>query len=418
MTLEAKLKVIRKKLEDDDNFRRSEASVSQGIVLPILRELNWDTDNTRVVRPENITVGKDRADFALYDDSDNRKVFIEVKRLGGVEENAEKAEEQIMRYAHSKDNKARIAVLTDGGTWSLYLPEEGGLGYKGKRVFKLDILKQLSQESSEVLQRYLEESRVVSDKALETARVIFFLKKYREGSDRVGSDRVLEWNKVNDAIAKFESARNFLVDALQEDIKPKPAQNNMAQDVVDYFHSLLREKISQPSSGATAPRPQLESGERVPARLSSGASERKQLVHRPVRQVSAPPSSGASGSSRSGKLVILGESHFCRNQNHATEIVFKKLQEKAPGFLQRFYEHPENQKNKYKGRRGEYRYLGRSYRQLFGDNVKTPRSFVNIGNRWVVSADYNWEKKKEIIQLAAEVAGLEFGKDIILNFDD
>ena len=418
MTLEAKLKIIQEKLKDNRNFP-NESSISQGIVLPILRELNWDTDDTRVVRPER-PVGKSkvdsgRTDFALCDDSDNPKVFIEVKKLGNLKGEAAKtkAEKQILEYAfiavgRPESPPPRIVVLTDGGAWSFYLlaKAEGAGRFGIELVLELDVLEQSPQESSEILQRYLEKSRVVLGEAIETARVFLFLEKYSE-------DEPAMWGKmVDEAITNLGRASNFLAG----EIKSKSAQDN----IVDYFHSLLREKISPSSSGTTAQRAQIESGRQVSALAKPAPMTITSAVTRPEQggQVPAPPPSGASGGGRSGELVIFGESHFCKNQNHATQIVFKKLQEEEPEFLQRFYEHPENQKNKYRGRRKGPRYLGRSYRQLFGANVESPRSFVKIGRDWYVSANYTWEKKKEIIQLAADVAGLEFGKDIILNFED
>ena len=206
-----------------------------------------------VVRPE-YTAGRGRADFALCDDSGNPKIFIEVKGLGGV---TEKAVEQVMQYAFRVG--VPIVVLTDGRTWTFYLPAEGGSSYEAKRAFKLDVLEHSPQKSSEFLQRYLEESRVVSGEAFETARVIFLLEKYRK-------DEPDMWEKmVDEAIAKFMRALRFLA----EEIGPKSAQDNIDTDIVDYFHSLLREKISPSPSGITAQRTQPE----------------------PKGQVSAPPKS-------------------------------------------------------------------------------------------------------------------------------
>ena len=178
MTLEARLKDIRKKIKDDsrkkikDAVRKklradsrkkikdysyfpNEASVSQGIVLPILQELNWDIFDTKVVRPE-YPAGRGKVDFALCDDNGNPKVFIEVKGLGGVTENAVV---QALQYAHRAH--VRIVVLTDGRTWSFYLLEQGGGSYGERLVSELDIFKRLPSNSSKVLQRYLEERRVV-----------------------------------------------------------------------------------------------------------------------------------------------------------------------------------------------------------------------------------------------------------------
>ena len=415
MTLEAKLEDILEKIGEGTNFP-NERSISQGIVLPILRELNWDTDDTSLVWPE-YTVGGGLADFALCGKSDNPKVFIEVKKLGGVEKAEKKAEDQVMRYAHNKG--VRIVVLTDGRTWSLYLPEKGGMGYDGKRVFKLNISDRPLQESSEVLQRYLEESRVVSDKALETARVIFFLRKHRNNNPGMWEE------SFKRAVGLVRALHHLVPVALAEELGPKVAQGNIDPDIVDYFHSLLREEISQSSSNTTAQPPKLEPGGQVSSTPTPGASERKQSVHRRVRQVSTPPEQKARRGSniRIKNLVILGRRYHCRNQSHAMAIVFKQLQKADDGFLQRFYEHPENQ------RKGGRRYLGRNLQELFGNNVDG-KSSESVGKGWVISTNYGWEvagsksSKKEIIQLAADVAGLKLkfkedisGKGIIVNLD-
>ena len=387
MTLEAKLKAIREKLEDNRNFP-NESSISQGIVLPILQELNWDIFNTKVVRPENITLGKDRADFALCDDNGDLKVFIEVKRLGGVDQRAEK---QVMGYAH--DKKVRIAVLTDGKTWSLYLPYEAG-GYEERQVFKLDLSERFPhspQKSSEVLQRYLEQSRVVSSKAeaLEAARVFLFLKKYREDNPDIWK------NTVGRAIVNFEQALNFLAIPLKEKIEPKSAQDN----IIDYFHSLLREKNSQSSSGITEQQMQSEAERQdssTPTPIDNGNEREKRK-------------GGRNQGSRRGELVILGKSFHYSDAKGAMVLVFKELQKREPGFYQRFYNDPQNH-----GR--TRRTLAQDPRELY-DRTHLAKNYERIGGNWVIGTNNSNLQKEKIIKIAAEVAGLKFGRDIIVNFD-
>ena len=417
MTLEAKLKDIREKLEDDKNFP-NESSISQGIVLPILQELNWDIFDTKVVRPELSLPGAKRkpelVDFALYEPPDTKaKVFIEVKAKGFKNPSEEAAETQLLRY--TEGGKIPLAVLTDGGTWSFYLPQERGDGYGEKRVFKLDLSKHSKHsplKSSEVLQRYLEKSRVVSGEALETARVFLFLdKRCKDESDK------WQW-MVDDGITQFGLAYSVL-NSLAKNIKPKPSQDNIDHGIIDYFHSLLREKIPQSPSGATAQLVQPESRGQVPARLSSGTSELKQPAHRRVRQVSAPPELEALRAPKAApfrikELVIRGRSYPCRNQKEALVNVFKKLQEEFPNFLQDFYKHSGNRRGD-----GGCRYLGRDQRELWMGGL----SPVQIGRDWVISTGYSWGGKKEIIELAAAVAGLNFKEDIsiqgiILKFED
>lgn len=388
MALETKLTEIRGRLTPE-HFP-SEAAVSQGIVLPILRELNWDTDNPMVVRPE-YTAGRGRVDFALCEGSGSPKVFIEVKGLGGETEDAV---EQVMQYAFRAG--VRIVVLTDGGTWSVYLPAEEG-SYEERRVFKLDLSEHSPQKSSEVLQHYLEESRVVSGEALKSAlRDLGDRKRLEKARRAIPS----AWRDIFEPSEPDESL-NLLVDVLADRVESKVGVRPDDNDVVNFLRSLQRQE-----GQISVPPP-------------SGASERRQPVQRRVRQVSAPPppqDKGSKGEKRkvglSGELAIFGRLYSYRSQSEAMSIVFKKLQEARPEFLQRFYEHSWNQR----GRRR--RYLGRNQRELFGDNVKYPRSHEQIGRDWIISTDYVRREKKKIIQLAANVAGLEFGKDIIINFDD
>lgn len=404
MVLETKLTEIQGRLAPE-HFP-NEAAVSQGIVLPVLRELNWDTDNPMVVRPE-YTAGRGRVDFALCEQSGSPKVFIEVKGLGGETEDAV---EQVMQYAFRAG--VRIVVLTDGGTWSVYLPAEEG-SYEERRVFKLDLSEHSPQKSSEVLQRYLEESRVVSDDALKSAlRDLGDRKRLEKARRAVPS----AWRDIFEPSEPDESL-NLLVDVLADRVESKVGVRPDDNDVVNFLRSLQRQEGQ------------------VSAMPPSGAGERRQPVQRRVRRASAPPmppvpmlktsavtqpesgrqvsaplSSGASGGGRSGVLVILGKSFPCKNHTDAMVIVFKELERRKPGFCQRFYNDPRN-------RRRTSRIIAQDASELYGSTYRENRH-KRIDSNWVISTDYVRQKKKEIIQLAAEVAGLKFGRDIIITLNN
>ena len=380
MVLEAKLTEIQGRLAPE-HFP-SEAAVSQGIVLPILRELNWDTDNPMVVRPE-YSAGRGRVDFALCERSGSPKVFIEVKGLGGETEDAV---EQVMQYAFRAG--VRIVVLTDGGTWSVYLPAEEG-SYEERRVFKLDLSEHSPPKSSEVLQRYLEESRVVSDEALKSAlRDLGDRKRLEKARRAVPS----AWRDIFEASEPDESL-NLLVDVLADRVESKVGVRPDDNDVVNFLRSLQRREGQ------------------VSALPPSGAGERKQPFQRRVRQVSAPPSSGVSGGGRSGELVILGKAFPCQNPTDAMAIVFKELERRDLGFYQRFYNDSRNH-----GRRR--RIIAQDARELYdSDNPRYEKAYKQLGGGWVI-ATYNSKRIIERnIRIAAAVAGLEFGKDIIIHLD-
>ena len=140
----------------------NEQAIAQGIVLRLLQELGWDTWDTAVVWPEYQT-GEGRVDFALCHPPSKPAIFIEVKQPGKAEDGVRQA----LEYAFHTG--VPFIVLTDGKTWSFYLPAEQG-SYEDRRVYKLDLFERSPGESTEPLSRYLARARVESGEALETAR--------------------------------------------------------------------------------------------------------------------------------------------------------------------------------------------------------------------------------------------------------
>ena len=61
-----------------NNTFKSEAAVSQGILLPALHELGWPVFNTSVVIPEYSVEGR-RVDYALCHPATRPSVFIEAR---------------------------------------------------------------------------------------------------------------------------------------------------------------------------------------------------------------------------------------------------------------------------------------------------------------------------------------------------
>jgi predicted type IV restriction endonuclease len=160
MTLETTLADVTTRLREG-RFPNEQA-ISQGVVLRLLQELGWDTWDTALVWPEYQT-GEGRVDFALCCPPSKPAVFIEVKQPG----KAEDAVRQALAYAFHTG--VPFVVLTDGKTWSFYLPAEQG-SYEDRRVYKLDLFEHSLIEATETLSRYLARPQTESGEALETAR--------------------------------------------------------------------------------------------------------------------------------------------------------------------------------------------------------------------------------------------------------
>jgi hypothetical protein len=124
MSLETTLIDITERLRQ--NKYPNEQAISQGIVLRVLRTLEWDCDDTTLVWPEYQT-GEGRADFALCHPPTKPAVLIEVKKPGKAEEDSVR---QALIYAFTTG--VTFVVLTDGRTWSFYLPAEQG-SYEERR---------------------------------------------------------------------------------------------------------------------------------------------------------------------------------------------------------------------------------------------------------------------------------------------
>lgn len=215
----------------------NEQAISQGIVLRVFQELGWDTWDTNVVWPEYQT-GEGRADFALCHPPSKPAVFTEVKQPGKAEE----AVRQALEYAFHTG--VPFVVLTDGRTWSFYLPAEQG-SYEDRRVYKLDLYERPPAEAGEILQRYLERAKVESGEALEIAR-----KEYRSRNRRSQAKAAIPeaWHEL------VEKGDELLVEMLTSAVESKTGVRPDADDVAEFLAGLGRPIIVEAQRGsATQP---------------------------------------------------------------------------------------------------------------------------------------------------------------------
>jgi predicted type IV restriction endonuclease len=142
-----------------------EASIKAGVVLRVLQALGWDPFNVGEITPE-YSVGGPRVDFSLRATSTN-KVFVEVKR---PTEDLERHQEQLLSYSFSEGVK--LAVLTNGMTWWLYLPLSEG-SWEQRRFYSLDLLEQDPDDVAGRFEHFLAKSRVISGEAVKAAEQLY-----------------------------------------------------------------------------------------------------------------------------------------------------------------------------------------------------------------------------------------------------
>ena len=188
-----------------------ESATKQGVVLRLLSLAGWDTFDISQVVPE-YTVGTRRVDYALRPGSPNA-VFIEVKRPG---ENLERHQQQLLEYCFQEGVK--LAVLTNGRTWWLYLPLQAG-SWEQRRFLTIDLE---VQEPSVVEHRFLE---YLSPERVGTGQAVGDAEDLVESPQRaeiIGKTIAAAWAQI------VETPDELLVDLISETtericgFKPEP----------------------------------------------------------------------------------------------------------------------------------------------------------------------------------------------------
>lgn len=346
----------------------NEQAISQGIALRVLSELTWEVYDTTVVWPEFPT-GEGRVDFALCDPPSKAKVFVEVKQPGKAEEGVRQA----LEYAFHSG--VPFVVLTDGQTWSFYLPAEQG-DYEDRRVLKLDLFERTSDEAAEILRDYLGRDRVVSGKSLDEAR-----RAYRDKNRRLVARQTIPeaWREL------VERDDELLRDLLSEAVESKAGFRPVDADIADFLASL---------------RPAVPAHESV---LPSGG---KPTIRKP--KPPSPPRQWNPKSLMSQTMVCLGDELPYRNAKDAMILVLSRLAERDPTFLERCSHHKafQGKKRRHIARRTADLYPGRP--DLESEHAKLP------GN-WFLGTNISNRQKMGLIKAATEVAGLTFGQDVAVD---
>jgi len=90
-------------------------------------------------------------------------------------------------------------------------------------------------------------------------------------------------------------------------------------------------------------------------------------------------------------------------------IVLTKLAGRDPSFLERCSQLPD-------ARGSKRHYIARTPEELYPDREDLRYKREPLPGGWWVATNLNNALKKTILKLAAEVAGLTFGKDVIAEF--
>ena len=188
-----------------------ESATKQGVVLRLISLVGWDTFDVSEVVPE-YKVGNCRVDYALRPGSPNA-AFIEVKRTG---ENLDRHQQQLLEYCFQEG--VRLAALTNGWTWWLYLPLQAG-SWEQRRFLTIDLEADEPAVVEQGFLEYLSRERVVSGQAIKEAEDLI---DSQQRAEIIGKAIVEAWNHI------VETPDELLVDLIAETtehicgFKPEP----------------------------------------------------------------------------------------------------------------------------------------------------------------------------------------------------
>ena len=188
-----------------------ESATKQSVVLRLLSLCGWNPFDPSQVVPE-YTVGTRRVDYALRPGSANA-VFIEVKRPS---ENLEKHQQQLLEYCFQEGVK--LATLTNGRAWWLYLPLQSG-GWEQRRFSTIDLAAQEPDIVEQWFMRFLSQEEVISGRAVSDAEDLVQSQQRAEVTTKT---IVQAWNQI------VETPDELLVDLISETaericgFKPEP----------------------------------------------------------------------------------------------------------------------------------------------------------------------------------------------------
>ena len=227
----------------------NEDQTKLGIVLPILSRLGWNTEDVDEVHPE-FSVERRRVDYALVLEG-RPAVFIEAKRPSEDLDN-ESYEEQLLVYSFSQT--VDLAVLTNGLTWSFYLPREGD-DWRSRKFYTIDFAQQDETDVSSKLTELLSKANTYSGKALESAKRIL---KGKVREDAIRDTWPKAWNKI------VSEPDSLLAELLAETTERlcgfKPDEAEAAEFIRQHQNNLLLmsqldPEVEQPSKGGNNDNP-------------------------------------------------------------------------------------------------------------------------------------------------------------------
>lgn len=166
---------------------RDERAVEIGVVLPLLRQVGWNTDNLSEIYPQHGLADGSKVDYDLQIDGESR-ILIEVKRW--IHALNDEDEGQLAGYCRLA--KPSLAILTSGRNWRLYLPptQRGRL----RRFLDFDITTVQPTEAESWFRQFLAKDKMSDVKATVTAAR--HLHRESQAYQKFEEELIEAWNEL------------------------------------------------------------------------------------------------------------------------------------------------------------------------------------------------------------------------------
>lgn len=217
--------------QKSDFESREEKAVEMCVVLPLLKQVGWNTENVSEIQPQQLVDGG-KVDFDLQIDGESR-ILIEVKRW--KHDLDDEDETQLEVYCQSTKPRPKLAVLTSGRVWRLYLPPTAAKG-KLRRFGELDVTaNELTEIESTFMQFLGRDSMVDPEPTLREARG-----RHRklQAFQKQKQSLTEAWNELADD--KQKMAELVLVFAESKDI---PITHDNVKTILDSLHGSLVNEV-------------------------------------------------------------------------------------------------------------------------------------------------------------------------------
>ena len=141
--------------QKSDFESRDERAVEIGVVLPLLRQVGWDTEDVSEIYPQHGLAEGSKVDYDLQICGESQ-ILIEVKRW--IHTLNDEDESQLAGYCRLA--QPSLAVLTSGRNWRLYLPPTKGKNAQLRRFREFDVTDAQPTEVAGTFKKFLARDRM------------------------------------------------------------------------------------------------------------------------------------------------------------------------------------------------------------------------------------------------------------------